>query len=82
MLHNFAQCCHPIPGDDIIGFVTMGEGIKIHRKNCRNIIRMNVKNAHRIVDVSWPDAVDSEFAAAVKISGIDRSGLEIGRAHV
>ena len=36
-LHNFAKCCHPIPGDDVVGFVTGGEGIKIHRRGCRNV---------------------------------------------
>ncbi|MBS4027946.1 MAG: bifunctional (p)ppGpp synthetase/guanosine-3',5'-bis(diphosphate) 3'-pyrophosphohydrolase [Ignavibacteriales bacterium] len=75
VLHNFAKCCNPIPGDDIVGFVTVGEGIKIHRKNCRNIVRMGANEIHRIVEVSWPTASENEFAAAVKISGSDRHSL-------
>ncbi len=74
-MHNYAKCCNPIPGDDIVGFVTTGEGIKIHRKNCRNIISMRVNGEARIVEVSWPKAEEADFISGVKISGHDRSGL-------
>lgn len=74
-MHNYAKCCNPIPGDDVVGFVTTGEGIKIHRKGCRNIKLMVQMEAHRVIDVSWPLENGSLFVAGVKISGDDRSGL-------
>ena len=75
LLYTYAKCCHPIPGDDIVGYVTTGEGIKIHRKNCRNIISLPASGENRIVHVSWPDIQNADFIAGVRISGDDRSGL-------
>jgi len=74
-MHHYAKCCNPIPGDEIIGFVTRGEGIKIHRKNCRNVIAMRMKDEERLVDVGWPAATEAEFIAGIRVSGHDRSGL-------
>lgn len=74
-MHNYAKCCNPIPGDDVVGFVTTGEGIKIHRKSCRNIRLMVQMEAHRVIDVSWPLENGSLFVAGIRISGDDRSGL-------
>ncbi len=75
LLYSYAKCCHPIPGDEIVGYVTTGEGIKIHRKNCRNLISMLNNSEERIVHVSWPDTDTADFIAGVRISGRDRSGL-------
>jgi (p)ppGpp synthase/HD superfamily hydrolase len=75
MLYTYAKCCSPIPGDDIVGYVTTGEGIKIHRKNCRNVQSMLNNGEERIVRVSWPEGNAGDFIAGVKISGNDRSGL-------
>jgi guanosine-3',5'-bis(diphosphate) 3'-pyrophosphohydrolase len=74
-LHNYARCCNPIPGDDIVGYVTMGEGIKVHRKSCKNVETLKENEPERIVALSWPDNNGTEFAAAIKISGEDRAGL-------
>lgn len=74
-MHHYAKCCNPIPGDDIIGFVTRGEGIKIHRRNCRNVLAMRMNDEERLVEVSWPASSDADFIAGVKISGDDRTGL-------
>ncbi len=74
-VHNYARCCNPIPGDDIIGFVTIGEGIKIHRRNCRNIRLMMQMEAHRVIDVRWPSENGVMFVAGVKVSGQDRPGM-------
>jgi guanosine-3',5'-bis(diphosphate) 3'-pyrophosphohydrolase len=74
-LHSFAKCCSPIPGDEIVGFVTTGEGIKIHRKNCTNLLNVSDADPNRIVSVDWPRAESVEFAAAIKMSGEDRHGL-------
>ncbi|MCI0706493.1 MAG: bifunctional (p)ppGpp synthetase/guanosine-3',5'-bis(diphosphate) 3'-pyrophosphohydrolase [Ignavibacteriae bacterium] len=74
-MHQYAKCCNPIPGDDIVGFVTIGEGIKIHRKDCKNIITMRMTISERVVEVSWPSANGADFIAAINISGSDRPGL-------
>jgi len=71
-MHNFAKCCHPIPGDEIVGFVTTGEGIKIHRRNCRNIKLMLRMDTNRFIDVRWPSGNGAMFVAGVRISGDDR----------
>lgn len=74
-MHSYAKCCNPIPGDDIVGFVTKGEGVKVHTKSCRNFARLTESEPHRIVDVGWPRTNGGEFAAAIRISGEDRTGL-------
>lgn len=74
-LHSYAQCCNPIPGDEIVGFVTIGEGIRIHRKNCKSVSSNAASDPNRIVEVSWPKSNGHEFAAAVRISGSDRTGM-------
>jgi guanosine-3',5'-bis(diphosphate) 3'-pyrophosphohydrolase len=74
-MHNFAKCCHPIPGDDVVGFVTTGEGIKIHRRSCRNVRLMEVSERSRIVDVSWPAENGGTYVAGIRISGDDRQGM-------
>ena len=74
-MHNYAKCCNPIPGDEIVGFITTGEGLKIHRKNCRNVASMRLNDEERIVEVSWPPTDDVDFIVGVKLSGQDRSGL-------
>ncbi len=74
-MHNYARCCNPIPGDDIVGFVTRGEGIKIHRRNCRNVLAMRMNDEERLVEVAWPAASEVDFIAGVRISGNDRTGL-------
>ncbi|HTX17136.1 MAG TPA: bifunctional (p)ppGpp synthetase/guanosine-3',5'-bis(diphosphate) 3'-pyrophosphohydrolase [Bacteroidota bacterium] len=74
-MHNYAKCCNPIPGDEIVGFITTGEGLKIHRKNCRNVAAMRLNDEERIVEVSWPPTNDIDFIAGIKLSGQDRSGL-------
>ncbi len=74
-LHQYAKCCNPIPGDDIVGFVTIGEGIKIHRKDCKNVISKRMAESERIVEVSWPPANGADFIAAIRVYGKDRPGL-------
>jgi RelA/SpoT family (p)ppGpp synthetase len=75
VLHNYAKCCNPIPGDDIVGFITTGEGIKIHRRTCRNIKLMMQIQSGRVVDVSWPRDNGVMFVSAIRVSGEDRPGM-------
>jgi guanosine-3',5'-bis(diphosphate) 3'-pyrophosphohydrolase len=81
-MHQYAKCCNPIPGDDIIGFVTTGEGIKIHRKDCRNIISLRLAESARIVDVGWPSANEADFMTGIHIGGEDRPALLSDITHV
>jgi RelA/SpoT family (p)ppGpp synthetase len=74
-MHSYAKCCHPIPGDEVVGFVTTGEGVKIHRKTCRNIRLMVQMQSNRIVEVQWPAEDGTMFVAGIKTSGDDRPGL-------
>jgi guanosine-3',5'-bis(diphosphate) 3'-pyrophosphohydrolase len=74
-LHQYAKCCNPIPGDEIVGFVTIGEGIKIHRKDCKNVISMRLAESERLVEVGWPETNGPDFIAALHVSGKDRQAL-------
>ncbi len=72
--YNFAKCCSPIPGDPIIGYITIGEGIKIHRKDCKNLINMLKHGEHKLVPVRWPNSNGSQFVAGISIRGEDNPG--------
>ena len=73
--YSYAKCCNPIPGDPVIGYVTIGEGIKIHRKDCRNLINMLKNGENRVVPVSWPKTNGAYFVAGLIIKGEDMPGL-------
>ncbi len=72
---SYAKCCNPIPGDPVIGYVTIGEGIKIHRKDCHNLITMLKKGDNRVVPVTWPKSNGAFFVAGIIIKGEDMPGL-------
>jgi (p)ppGpp synthase/HD superfamily hydrolase len=74
-MHSFGKCCNPIPGDEIAGFVTTGEGVKVHVKTCRNFVSAAAADPRRVVDVGWPVTNGTEYAAAIRISGEDRTGM-------
>ena len=73
--YQLAKCCHPIAGDEIFGFVTIGEGIKIHRVNCPNAINLHSKYSYRVVKAKWTMASEVSFLAGIKITGIDDVGI-------
>lgn len=73
--YSFAKCCHPIPGDEVIGFITKTEGVKIHRKNCKNLVHLFLQDPHRVVDINWNDSGIGDFTAGIKIIGEDRAGI-------
>jgi GTP diphosphokinase / guanosine-3',5'-bis(diphosphate) 3'-diphosphatase len=66
--YKLSPCCNPIPGDDVFGFVTIGEGIKIHRTNCPNAIQMMSKHGYRIVKAKWTGQKEIAFLAGIKIT--------------
>lgn len=73
--YEFAKCCNPIPGDEVIGYISQVEGIKIHRKNCNNIVNLYLMDPNRIIDVNWGEAGISDFTGGVKLIGEDMPGL-------
>jgi len=73
--YKLAPCCHPIPGDDVFGFITIGEGIKIHRVNCPNAIQLMSNYAYRIVKAKWMNQELISFLAGIRVTGIDRLGV-------
>ena len=73
--YKLAPCCNPIPGDDVFGFVTINEGIKIHRTNCPNAVQMRSNYAYRIIRAKWQSQKEKEFLAGVYFKGIDDVGL-------
>lgn len=76
MDYIMAKCCTPIPGDDVFGFVTINEGIKIHRTNCPNAIHIRSNYAYRIVPATWANKEDhTSFITGILITGIDDVGL-------
>ncbi len=74
---RFSHCCNPVPGDEIVGFVTRGRGVSIHRTDCVNIINLNEFERHRLIDAEWDTECkrDMSFTAEVKIICGDRVGL-------
>ncbi len=73
--YKLSTCCNPIPGDDVFGFVTINEGIKVHRKDCPNAISLQSNFAYRIIQAKWIDSSQEEFKATLKITGMDTLGL-------
>jgi GTP diphosphokinase / guanosine-3',5'-bis(diphosphate) 3'-diphosphatase len=76
--YSFAKCCNAIPGDDIFGFITIGDGIKIHRTNCPNGIRLMSNYGYRIIRAKWATDQLKEirtFPAGIKLTGIDSIGI-------
>lgn len=73
--YRLSQCCNPIPGDPVFGFVTVNDGIKVHSKNCPNAISLQSNYAYRIINAKWIDSTQEEFTAEIQLAGIDNLGL-------
>lgn len=76
-LVRLSKCCNPVPGDDIIGFITRGRGVSVHRKDCVNILPENIDEdmKQRMIECNWLDDVESTFRAELTIQGINRNGI-------
>jgi GTP pyrophosphokinase len=72
---QLAKCCQPIPGDKVFGFVTISDGVKIHRQNCPNAVQLMANYAYRIIKARWEDDNVREYLASIKFTGIDDMGL-------
>jgi GTP pyrophosphokinase len=70
--YKLSPCCNPIPGDDVFGFVTINEGIKVHKKDCPNALGMQSNYAYRIMTAKW---IDSQEEFIINVTGMDVLGL-------
>lgn len=75
IMYTLANCCKPIPGDDVFGFITSGEGLKIHRTNCPNAARLLSNYGHRVVKTKWAKNKEISFLTGLKIIGLDDVGV-------
>ena len=74
VLTKIARCCTPVPGDEIMGFITRGEGVSIHRVDCKNVKSLQ-EQPERIMDVSWSDSTKGIYLVQIQVDALDRSGL-------
>jgi GTP diphosphokinase / guanosine-3',5'-bis(diphosphate) 3'-diphosphatase len=72
MLIRFANCCHPLPGEDVLGFITLGRGVTIHKRDCRHILDAD---SRRIVDVQWEPTEKDIYLARLKVTSVDKKGI-------
>ncbi len=75
IMYTLANCCKPIPGDDVFGFITQGEGLKIHRTNCPNAARLLSNYGHRVVKTKWVKNKEISFLTGIRIVGLDDVGV-------
>jgi GTP pyrophosphokinase len=75
LLTTMANCCKPVPGDEIVGFITQGKGVTIHRKDCRNIINLQDEKRRRLIEVEWGEAEVQTYPVTLLIEALDRQGL-------
>jgi GTP pyrophosphokinase len=73
--YKLAACCNPIPGDKVFGFVTINDGIKIHKKNCPNSVSLQSNYDYRIIKAKWIDSSQEKFTVNIEVIGIDKMGL-------
>ncbi len=75
LLIRLAHCCNPVPGDPIVGYITRGRGVSIHRADCRNIVSYQNDESERLVEVAWDREFKEPFQVKLEINGMDRAGL-------
>lgn len=75
LMVRFAKCCNPVPGDDVLGYITKGRGVSIHRKDCSNLQALIEEDSHKVVDVSWGTAKGVAYMAEIQVKAEDRSGM-------
>ena len=73
--YTLAKCCNPIPGDRVFGFLTINEGIKVHKKDCPNAVSLQANYAYRIMPAKWIDSTKQDFRVFLNVSGSDKFGL-------
>ncbi|MBB3191064.1 GTP diphosphokinase [Halomonas cerina] len=72
---SMANCCHPVPGEPIVGFITQGRGVTVHRQDCPNILQLRMEEPQRIIEVEWGERSRTQYPVEIEIQAWDRSGL-------
>lgn len=75
LLVRFARCCNPVPGDMIVGYITRGRGVSVHRADCNNIPKEEGEESHRLIEVDWESQVEANYNVDIEITGHDRRGF-------
>ena len=75
LMVRLSRCCTPVPGDEILGFVTRGRGVSVHRADCANAVSLASGQADRLIDVEWDEAHDGTFVATIEVKALDRGRL-------
>ena len=75
LLTHIARCCQPVPGDPVLGYITLGRGVSIHRQDCVNIIHASEKQQERFLQVSWRSVIRDNYLVHLSIKAFDRPGL-------
>lgn len=75
LMTQMANCCQPTPGDEIIGYITVGRGVSIHRKDCNNVLNMDEEQSKRLIEVDWERDIQETFPVDIEIEAFDRKGL-------
>ena len=73
--YKLSNCCNPSPGDNVFGFISVNDGIKVHKKDCPNALQLQSNYAYRIIQAKWIDSSQQDFKAVIKLHGIDNLGL-------
>lgn len=72
---HMARCCRPVPGDDIIGYITLGEGVSVHRQDCINVLQVKDRKKARLIAVAWGNNISNKYAVDIMIKAYNRRGL-------
>src|ERR1019366_1565884 len=81
MIH-LARCCSPVPGDPIMGFITQGRGVSVHRDDCSNAVALAQRLGERVIDVEWDGSLGGQYRAVLEVLAFDRSRLLLGVSKV
>ncbi len=75
LMTNTARCCRPVPNDPIIGYITRGRGVTIHRQDCGNVLRLQGEDRDRLIEVEWGETSDAGYQVDILVEAYDRAGL-------
>jgi GTP pyrophosphokinase len=75
LLCNFARCCRPVPPEPIVGYITQGRGVSIHRQDCGNFLGLNKRSPERTLEISWGESDSAAYPVDLSVYAFDRSGL-------
>ena len=73
--YSLSKCCNPIPGDRVFGFITIKDGIKVHKHNCPNAVSLQSQYAYRVISAKWVDSSQQGYKATLELTGVDNLGL-------